>query len=103
MSALTLVVLAVPLVWIASIWAINRFAVHNLLQKAIRMVFGLSALSPLLILLIYVIVEGMNRGRPLSGLSDPKVWAVLFAIGLPATLVATGLAYWGCRGRLSEQ
>lgn len=103
MSALTLMVLVMPPLWMASVWAINRFAVRNLLLRTIRAVFGLSAASPLLALVLWVAIEGMGRGDPLGGFSDPKVLLILLQIGVPASLVTTLLAYWGCRGRVAEQ
>jgi hypothetical protein len=99
MSATTVIVLIVPLVWLAAIWGINRFAVCQPPQQSIRAVFGLSATSPLLVILLYVIGWGVAQGNPFAGFHDPKVPAFLLLIGLPASLVAPVFAYWGSRGR----
>ena len=91
MSTLTVIVLLVPFAWPAMVWGINRLAHPTKYPLGSRTIFVLSAASPLLALVAYA----LSQGSPTEAFHDPKLWAILLEIGVPASLITTAFAFWG--------
>ena len=86
--------LATFLIWPFAIWFANRHATARASSSLMTAIFYLSAASPLLTLIIW-----FGLWIALSGKTDPKMLPLLLTLGLPLTIAASAIAYWGSRGR----
>lgn len=94
-----LMLFALPVFVLPLVWLVNRYATSRILGRRFAFLFWLSAASPLLIMLTYMVIWGVSNGSPLDGLADPKALTIISLIGVPLSLVATMVAYRGSRGR----